>query len=77
MQEKEFHARDVIDDEERASDHYEDLCNDAVQRARTAASKIEPGQAGDCDYCGEYFARVVIREERPACAICRDKLKLG
>lgn len=68
---------DVIDDEEAASNAYQDICDDAVNRARTKARKIEPGEPGECDYCGEESARVVMRQERPACAKCRDRYKLG
>jgi hypothetical protein len=68
---------DVRDDEEMASDAYQEICDDAVNRARTKASKIEAGEAGECDYCGEESPRVVMRDNRLACARCRDRLKLG
>ena len=70
-------APDVIDDEERASNAYQDICDDSINRVRTKAAKIETGAAGECDYCGEESLRVVLREERPACPPCRDRYKLG
>jgi formylmethanofuran dehydrogenase subunit E len=70
-------APDVVDDEEAASNAYADICDDAVERARTKAAKIEPGEPGECSYCGEPSPRVVIRNDQFACAPCRDKYKLG
>ena len=34
--------------------------------------KIPKGTKGECQYCGEYFERIV----NDACARCRDKYKL-
>ena len=33
------------------------------------ASKIPAGEAGECDLCGEYYARIV----NGVCARCRDR----
>lgn len=41
----------------------------AIAAARSAAGQIEPGQPGDCDFCGEWSGRLV----NGACAPCRDK----
>lgn len=42
-----------------------------------AASRIEKGTPGDCDLCGETYARLVTTykddEEVLACGRCRDK----
>jgi hypothetical protein len=41
------------------------------------AEKIDPGQPGECDLCGEEFSRIVDTEKdnQPvkACGRCRDK----
>lgn len=73
---------DVRDDEEIASDAYQNICDDAVNRARTKASKIEVGAPGECSFCGSNFPRVVDRvmpdgENVQACGKCRDDNKLG
>jgi hypothetical protein len=73
---------DVVDDEEAAANAYQDICDDAVNRARTRAAKIEAGAAGFCDFCGSHFPRVVDRitrlgEKVQACGRCRDENKLG
>ena len=73
---------DVVDDEEAASNAYLDICEDAVERARTRASKIEIGAPGYCDFCGNHFTRVVDRVTRTgetvqACGKCRDENRLG
>ena len=44
----------------------------AEERVRKAAARIPVGEAGECDLCGEYFARTV----NGICARCRDKRKL-
>ncbi|OGO33103.1 MAG: hypothetical protein A2Z03_02225 [Chloroflexi bacterium RBG_16_56_8] len=44
----------------------------ALEAARTAAANIQPGNAGECDLCGEHSMRLV----QGACAPCRDKYHL-
>ncbi len=44
----------------------------AINAVRKRAAAIEPGEAGECEYCGEWSARIV----RGACAPCRDQRKL-
>lgn len=44
----------------------------AVAAVRAKAAEIPKGVAGECEYCGEYFARIVNGH----CARCRDKLGL-
>lgn len=46
-----------------------------TERAIAAARKgadIPAGEPGDCDFCGEYFSRLV----GGACGACRDRYKL-
>lgn len=44
----------------------------AIQKITEAAAKIPVGVAGDCEYCGDYFVRLV----GGACGRCRDIHKL-
>ena len=44
----------------------------AEQKVRAAAAAIPAGEAGECDLCGEYFARTV----NGICARCRDRRNL-
>lgn len=45
------------------------------------AKEFNPGQEGDCDLCGEHFARVIEVEKNSetvlACGRCRDKYGLS
>lgn len=60
-----------------------DATNDRIEKesalfeaeVRRQAAQIPKGEAGECHYCGEYFARVVYVEsvEVHACGRCRDK----
>lgn len=47
--------------------------SEGIRKAAEAAASIPAGTPGDCDYCGEYFERLVFQ----ACGRCRDKFKLG
>lgn len=54
-----------------------DIANDRAQadldKAIEAARKpLEPGQAGECERCGEESVRLI----RNACARCRDRYRL-
>lgn len=40
----------------------------SIEACRAAAERIPAGEAGDCDGCGEYFARLVGGK----CGFCRD-----
>ena len=40
--------------------------------AHDQAARIEPGEPGDCDLCGEWASRLV----GGACAPCRDRYRL-
>lgn len=81
MQEREYAPREARAEDDAASDQEEEQRSDAVEQARRQAAKIEPGEPGSCDICGEYFIRVVRRlfqfEEVLACGRCRDERKLG
>lgn len=44
----------------------------AIADVRKAAAAIPQGEAGDCDFCGEYCSRLV----GGACAPCRTKWRL-
>lgn len=48
-----------------------------LKATQQAAAKIETGHAGECDGCGEHFARVVERRGGQFCGGCRDKKGLG
>lgn len=43
-----------------------------IQAAREQAARIPVGNAGECDFCGEWTGRLV----RGACAPCRDRRRL-
>lgn len=82
MKSEDYVVPDVVDDEELAQNAYEELCDQAVNKVRSDAAKIEAGAAGHCDFCGSFFPRVVQRltrrgEEVKACGRCRDENKLG
>lgn len=40
---------------------------------RANSRDIQPGEPGECEYCGEWSGRLI----NGACAPCRDKYKLG
>ena len=52
-----------------ANDRIEIETDNRINAMRKAASAIPKGNAGECNHCGEYFARIV----HGACARCRDK----
>lgn len=45
---------------------------DGVSAARLMAEKIEKGEPGECDLCGEWAGRLI----NGACAPCRDRYGL-
>ncbi|WP_323034244.1 hypothetical protein [Pararhodobacter sp.] len=49
----------------------EELDREAAIAARPSP-KLAPGVPGDCEYCGEWFSRLV----GGACGFCRDRYKL-
>jgi hypothetical protein len=60
-----------MDEIDRASEQEEVLTTHAVRAVRARAT-LPAGQAGDCDLCGEWSARLV----GGVCAPCRDKYRL-
>lgn len=61
-----------MDDMDKAQDHAQILNDLAIQDMRSRAA-MPKGTAGECEYCGEHFERLV----HGACGHCRDKYKLG
>lgn len=59
-------------DPDYAAEITQERVDHSVAEIRKQAAKIDPGQPGDCDLCGEWSARLV----NGACAPCRDKYKL-
>lgn len=57
---------DIIDD---ANDRAEADTERAIAAARKTAAEIPVGVPGDCDFCGEWYGRLV----GGACAPCRDQ----
>lgn len=62
----------MADDADRSQQDAEMLEEMRVRLVASKAAQIPLGAPGDCDYCGEYFVRLV----RGHCARCRDKLRL-
>jgi hypothetical protein len=60
---------DEIDLATEASEAYQDA---AIDQTRRQAQAIPKGEPGECESCGEYFARLVDKH----CGRCRDELHL-
>lgn len=58
---------DEADIAHKAEEHHRQI---ALRNSRVP---LEQGAAGECEYCGYQFARIV----RGACGACRDKHRLG
>ena len=58
----------IADESDRATDVEERARERSIEASRAAAALIPDGEAGDCDGCGEYFARLVGGK----CGFCRD-----
>ena len=61
----------MADEADMAQLKREEMEAATLQAVQRAANKIPTGEAGDCDECGEYFARTVDGY----CGRCRDKLE--
>lgn len=61
-----------MDDIDFAQEKQEKIHEDRIERARLRATEMPKGEPGGCDYCGEYFTRLV----NGACGRCRDEFKL-
>lgn len=62
----------MSDEVDRAQDLERMSNEDALRAARKKAQSIPTGEPGECEWCGEYFTRLV----NGACGGCRDKWKL-
>jgi len=60
----------MADDIDSLENREQDLKDKKI--AAICATPIAAGKPGDCDFCGEYFTRLV----NGACGGCRDKYKL-
>lgn len=58
-----------MDDVDFANLRRDELEEDRVAVIRRRAETMPKGEAGDCDDCGEYFARTVTG----FCGRCRDR----
>ena len=58
----------IADESDRATDFEERARERSIEASRAAAALIPAGEAGDCEGCGEYFARLVGGK----CGFCRD-----
>jgi hypothetical protein len=63
----------MADEIDRANDRAEADTERAIADVRKAAAVIPQGEAGDCDFCGEYSSRLV----GGACAPCRTRYRLA
>lgn len=61
-----------MDDIDRAGDRIDATEKQIIDAARKKAANIPKGSAGECEWCGEYFERLV----NGACGRCRDEFKL-
>ena len=61
-----------MDDADKASDHIDATERQIIAAERAKAARMPVGDPGECEYCGEHFARLVNR----ACGRCRDEYKL-
>lgn len=61
-----------MDDVDFVQEKQEKIHEARLERARLRAAEIPQGEPGECDYCGEYFTRLV----NGACGRCRDEFKL-
>ncbi len=57
---------DIVD---IANEFEELITENNLAHIRGKASEIPKGEAGECDYCGEWYPRIVDG----GCARCRDK----
>lgn len=63
----------MADEIDRANDRAQEDAERSINAARQRAASIPAGEAGECDFCGEWSGRLV----NGACAPCRDRLELG
>ena len=58
----------MADEFDRASAREQEERDAALAATRLAAAAMPKGEPGECDHCGEYFARLV----GGMCGFCRD-----
>jgi hypothetical protein len=63
---------DPGDEADRANYFIESVIDDHVNDAMRRAAEMPHGIAGDCQYCGEWYGRLI----NDACGFCRDKFRL-
>lgn len=70
----------MSDDIDRAGDHIEKTEAALIAAAMSKAADIPTGEQGYCDFCGDWFKRVVAvsvqNESLKSCGRCRDEFKL-
>lgn len=59
-------------DIESCCEHYQQMHELNIQRVRAKAQELPNDGAGECEWCGEEFPRLVNK----ACGRCRDEYKL-
>lgn len=63
-----------MDDVDITVEHMERVQSASLGMICEAAAKIPEGKAGDCNYCGDWFKRVVeVKHDIFACGRCRDR----
>lgn len=73
----------MVDEVDRTDERMQREAELFEAEARRQAALIPKGAPGECNYCGEDFARVVEVEDPSsgdtvkACGFCRDKRKLN
>lgn len=61
-----------MDDIDQAGEHIEATEKRIIDAARKEAADMPVGTKGECEWCGEYFERLV----NGACGRCRDEFKI-
>ncbi len=61
-----------MDDIDKANEFAQKNDEAAISAVRAKAADIPVGESGECEYCGEWFQRVV----GGACGRCRDEYKI-
>lgn len=60
----------MADEVDLAQEHIER--EEEARRASREPFELNPGAPGDCEYCGDWFGRLI----GGACGFCRDRYKL-
>ena len=62
----------MTDEADRSQQDSDEFESRSIKLVQSRVKLIKVGEPGDCDYCGEYFTRLV----GGACGHCRDRYKL-